>query len=242
MLTGRMCERCGSNACHAVCQSNYEVFMGVASEDSEIICYQCYCDEVLDESAGRDHMEIDDAALLASSEDAVDPTQLYAGAPKGRPRKRVAKPVILDSSDDDDDHQGNVDQQIDGSHGHGPTVPNPGEVQQPPLATTQPGDQKPSNQQPEADLPWYSGMEAQPEISHATTIQDCRLILQEWGRRAGFNLVTKSGDKIAGKWTFVCGCKGRKAESNSDTTLDPDDQRATNVQYALPGEDMCPFR
>lgn len=81
-----------------------------------------------------------------------------------------------------------------------------------------------------------------PDLSGATTLDICREECQEWAKACGFKLVQKGADMAKGKATFVCGCKGRKARNAGNCSLDPAQRRARSTQYALPGEDKCPFQ
>jgi hypothetical protein len=91
------------------------------------------------------------------------------------------------------------------------------------------------------DFSWYKDVHDKPDLSRATTLDICREACQEWGRQAGFNLISLAGDMSIPKWTFVCNCKGRSAQT-CDATMDPSKRRARNAQYAEYGQEKCPFR
>lgn len=94
-----------------------------------------------------------------------------------------------------------------------------------------------------SDPQWYKDVPDEPDLLHTTSLDLCREACQEWGLMAGLKLVQKSADLKVGKATFVCGCKGRKARAGAgNDSLEASKRRAKSVQYALPGEDRCPFR
>eukprot|EP00873_Tetraselmis_striata_P017121 jgi/Tetstr1/437385/TSEL_026069.t1 len=105
-------------------------------------------------------------------------------------------------------------------------------------------DQYPQTETNDIANEWYGpSCPDAPDLSRATTLEICRGECQEWAKACGFNLVQKSADLKQGKATFVCRRKGRKASGKAgDDSLNPSQRRAKGNQYALPGEDMCPFR
>ncbi|WP_322994003.1 hypothetical protein, partial [Limnohabitans sp.] len=96
----------------------------------------------------------------------------------------------------------------------------------------------------EDEAVWYGpGCPPQPDLSVCISLTDCRDKCQEWARACAFNLVQKAADRKVGKAIFACGCKGRKARhGGGNSTLAPEDRRARTSNYALPGEDLCPFQ
>jgi len=97
------------------------------------------------------------------------------------------------------------------------------------------------NVQNNTDWSWYKYVPDKPDLSRATTFDICRATCHEWGRKAGFNIVSLAEDMYIPKWTFVFNCKGRIART-CDATMDPSKRRTRNTQYAEYGQKKCPFR
>lgn len=92
-------------------------------------------------------------------------------------------------------------------------------------------------------MQWYGpNCPSEPDLSKATTLALYRAEYQERALACGFNLVQKIADLKAGKATVVYSCKGRKARANGNNALAPLDRRAKSCGYALPEEELCPFK